>query len=190
MTALFGGGSGQSNQQKQITTAQTNSGLANLNTGASTTAEATSALQQPLDFFKALLSGDRNTIMSALSPEISTLSSQYNTGEQTAEEFAPRGGGRAATLESLPFQKAGQIETLVEGAQSKGATGVTDIGQLLGELGLNEQSLGLSGTGTAFNEAQAAKENAQTQQTAAGSAVGSLIGLLVGALPSKTSGGS
>ena len=99
-------------------------------------------------------------------------------------------GGRAATLENLPFQKAGQIETLVQGAQQTGATGMTNIGQLLGELGLNEQSLGLSGTGAAFNEAQAAKENQQQQQTAAGSAVGSLIGLLVDAFPSKTSGGS
>ena len=181
MPGLFGGGSGQSNQQKQITTAQTNTGLADLNTGSSTTAKATSTLQQPLDFFKALLSGDRNAIMSALSPEISTLSSQYNTGEQTAEEFAPRGGGRAATLESLPFQKAGQIETLVEGAQSEGATGETNIAQLLGELGLNEESLGFSGTGAAFNEAQAAKENQQSQQAAAGSAAGGLLALLVGA---------
>jgi hypothetical protein len=177
---LFGN-SGQSSAQKNLTNIESSTAQLGENLASTTLPAATSALQGPLNFFQALLSGDRKTIMSALSPEISTLSSQYNTGRQTAEEFAPRGGGRAAALQSLPFEESGQIENLVQGAQTEGATGVTQIAQLMGELGLGE--LGAStGAATSANQAiQSSVENQQQQQAATGTAIGSLIGLLVGA---------
>lgn len=120
--------------------------------------------------------------MSTLSPEVSSLSSMYDTGRKTAEEFAPRGGGRAAALEGLPFQKAGQIESLIGGARERGAAGVTGIAQLLGELGLGELGVGGQIAGSTFNQAEDAKRNQQQQQGALGAGIGSLIGLLAGAI--------
>jgi hypothetical protein len=178
--SLFGGG-GQTSEQKKLTTVQTQAAQTGLAAGQKTLPQGTDALQGPLNFFQALLSGDRNTIMSALNPEVSSLTAQYDTGRQTAESFAPRGGGRAAALESLPFQEAGTIENLVQGARATGASGVEQIGSFLAQLGLGELGTGSNIAGSAFNNIQTAKENQQQQQAGAGSAVGSLIGLLVGA---------
>lgn len=180
MPGLFGG-SGQTSAQKNLTNIQASTAQLGENLASTTLPSATSALQQPLNFFQALLSGNQQTIMSALSPEISSLSAQYNTGRQTAEEFAPRGGGRAAELEGLPFQEAGQIQNLVQGAQTEGAQGVTSIASILGELGLGELGASTSAASAADTEIQTSVENQQQQQAATGSAIGSLIGLLVGA---------
>src|ERR1700690_2771485 len=106
MSSLFSSG-GQKDEKKARTKTETQAAQFGLTQAEGTIPAATSALKQPLNFFQALLSGDRNTIMSALSPEISSLTASYDTGRATAESFAPRGGGRAAALEELPFQKAG-----------------------------------------------------------------------------------
>lgn len=180
MPGLFGH-SGQTSAQQNLTNTQASIAKTGETLGTQTLGTATSALQGPLSFFQALLSGNRQAIMQALSPEISTLSSQYNTGEQTAEEFAPRGGGRAAALEGLPFQEAGQIENLVQGAQTEGAQGETQIGSILSELGLGELGVGTQSASAADAEIQQSVENQQQQQAQAGAGIGSLIGLLVGA---------
>lgn len=180
MSSLFGS-SGQTSEQKALTKAETGIAQFGLGQAQQTLPAATTGLENTRNFFQTLLSGDRNAIMSLLSPEISTLSSEYNTGRQTAEEFAPRGGGRAAALEELPFAQANQVEGLVQGAQMTGATGVTQIDQLLADIGLGEMGGGTTAANAAFSNIETSKENQQQQQAAAGSAIGSLIALLAGA---------
>lgn len=177
MGGLFGGG-GQSGAQKRLTDVQTQAAKLGVSEATTALPEARTTLEAPLNFFQALLSGDRSTIMSALAPEIQTLSANYDTGRKTAEEFAPRGGGRAAALEALPFQKAGQIETLVQGARSEGAIGMEQIGSLLSSLGLGEIGVGTTAATAAQQDLQAAKQNQQAQQAAAGEAIGTVIALL------------
>jgi hypothetical protein len=178
---LFGGGSGgQTQQQKDLTTAQTDIAKFGLGEAKKNLPAAATALKGPQDFFTALMSGDRKSILNALAPEVDTLTSQYDTGRKTAEEFAPRGGGRAAALEELPFRKAGEINKMVQGARDKGAAGLTSISQLFGQLGTSELSGGTSAANSAFGNIQDAKINQQQQQAQAGQAVGALIALLVG----------
>jgi len=116
--------------------------------------------------------------MSVLNPEISSLTSQYDTGRATAEEFAPRGGGRAAVLEELPFQKAGAIENLIQGAQVTGAEGVSAISQLLGNIGLGEIGVTSSTAASTFGQLESAQQNQQQQAQQAGQAIGTVIALL------------
>lgn len=179
MSFLFGGG-GQTSQQKQLTGAQTDIAKFGLSEAKKNLPKAGDALSSVGNFFQALMSGDRNAIMNVLAPEVDTLTSQYDTGRKTAEEFAPRGGGRAAALEELPFRKAGEINKLVQGAQDRGAAGLTSVASLFGQLGIGELGGGTSAANSAFGNIQTAKENAQQQQAAAGEAIGSLVALLVG----------
>jgi len=163
-----------------LTTAQTDIAKFGLGEAKKNLPAAAESLKGPKDFFTALMSGDRKTILDTLAPEVDTLTSQYDTGKKTAEEFAPRGGGRAAVLEELPFRKAGEINKMVQGARTTGASGLESVAQLFGSLGTSELGGGLSAANSAFSNTQAAKENAQQQQAAAGQAVGALIALLVG----------
>jgi len=179
LSFLFGGG-GQTSQQKALTGVQTESAKFGLGEAKKNLPKAGETLSTVGNFFQALMSGDRNAIMNVLAPEVDSLTSQYDTGRKTAEEFAPRGGGRGAALEELPFRKAGEINKLVQGAEDKGAAGLTSISSLFGQLGLGELSGGNTAANSAFSNTQAAKENQQQQQAAAGQAVGSLIALLVG----------
>lgn len=184
MSFLFGGSSGgQTQQQKDLTTAQTDIAKFGLGEAKKNLPAATNALTAkggPLNFFQALLSGDRNAILGAIAPQVDSLTSQYDTGRKSAEEFAPRGGGRGAALEELPFRKAGDISKLVQGAQLTGAEGVSSVASLLGSIGTTEMGAGSSSASSAFNNIQTAKENQQQQAAAAGSAIGGLVALLVG----------
>jgi hypothetical protein len=176
---LFGGG-GQSKEQKGLTSAQTDISKFGLGEAKKNLPKAGEDLSKVGNFFQALMSGDRNAILNVLAPEVDTLTSQYDTGRKTAEEFAPRGGGRGAALEELPFRKAGEINKMVQGAQEKGASGLTSVASLFSQLGLGEIGAGTSAANSAFSNIQTAKENQQAQQASAGEAIGGLIALLVG----------
>jgi hypothetical protein len=184
MSFLFGGGSGgQTPEQKDLTKQQSETAKFGLSEAKKNLPKATDALtakKGPLNFFQALLSGDRNSILSAIQPQVDSLTSQYDTGRKTAEEFAPRGGGRAAALEELPFRKSAEINKLVGGAQMTGASGVESVASLLGSIGTSEMGGGLNAANSAFQNTQQAKENQQAQAQAAGSAIGGLVALLVG----------
>jgi hypothetical protein len=177
--SLFSSG-GQTSEQKELTKTETQAAKFGLSSAESALPTATKAISQPLDFFKALLSGDRNTVMQTLQPEISSLTSAYNTGRKTAETFSPRGGGRGASLEELPFKKAADISNLVAGARTTGATGTADIGAMLAQLGLGELGAGGGIASSTVNQLETSKQNQQQQQAAAGQSVGALIALLAG----------
>lgn len=183
MPSLFKGPPGPSSQQKALTAEETQAAKFGLSQAETTLPQATSVLQQPLQFFQALLSGDRNKILQTIQPAVETLTSQYETGRRTNQEFAPRGGGAAAAEQQAPFQEAGQISSLVSQAQGEGATGVADIGSLLANLGTSELGLGsqtaLGASSQLFQQQQLATETQQQQQQAAGGAIGSLLALLM-----------
>ncbi len=180
MSFLFGGGGGQTSQQKDLTKTETDIAKFGLGQAKENLPKASAGLSKVSDFFSALMSGDRNSILNVLAPEVDTLTSQYDTGRKTGEEFAPRGGGRGAALEELPFRKAGDINKLVQGAREKGAAGLTSVSSLFGQLGTSELGGGVNAANSAFGNIQDAKVNQQQQQAAAGSAIGGLIALLVG----------
>lgn len=167
-----------SGAQNDLTKQEAQASKFGLSQAEGTIPQGTAALQAPLNFFQALASGDRNTIMGVLSPEISTLTSQYDTGRSSAEEFAPRGGGRAAALEELPFQKAGAIENLVQGAQTTGVQGEANIGAMLSNLGLGELEAGGGIASQTVGQLQNQQQISNSAGASSGAAIGSLIALL------------
>lgn len=180
MPALFNSG-GPSKTQNALYNTENQAMQFGLSQGEATIPQATQGLTSSMNFFQQLLNGNQNALSSVLGPDINTLTSQYETAERSSSEFAPRGGGATAANEEAKFTEAGQIQNLFSSARTTGAQGVTEISQLLAQLGLGEIGEGTSGASTLASQLFSQQQNQQQQTAAAGQAVGSLIALLVAA---------
>src|SRR5207245_2627957 len=95
-----------------------------------------------------LLSGDRQEMLQAVAPEVNAIRGQGATGRRALSQFAPRGGGTTAALAEEPFRESGQITNLLNTVRPEAAKGLTQLGALLGNLGVSEigqAQLGLIG---------------------------------------------
>lgn len=101
-------------------------------------------LEQPINYFSKLLSGDRQSMLSAVAPEVNSIVGQYDTAKRAAAQFSPRGGGRIQQLENLPYQQQGQITGLLEQVRPEAAQALTKISGMLQQLGIDESALGAS----------------------------------------------
>lgn len=183
MSSLFGGTPKPSAEEKNFTAAQTRAVNLGVTGAEQDIPAARSALSLPLDFFKKLLTGDRKVLEETLSPEITTLHKQYESGRKTAAEFGGRGGGTNAAIAESRFKEAGDVSALVHGARKEGATGLTDIGQILANLGVGEMGGAVSGSSSGASRLSAEREaeaqrRAQTQM-AAGQAAGQIIAAMI-----------
>lgn len=166
----------QTKSQKSATDATTN--LTNVETSGAKfgLGEAEKNLPAASNFFQSLLSGNWNDVMKVIQPEADSLTAQYTQATKSAEEFAPRGGGRTATLANLPYEKANALSQLVGQARSGAATSLAQIGEA--EFG---ESTGAAGTGLSGSSQLSADANQQVeQQQQAGESAGALIALLAG----------
>ncbi len=110
--------------------------------------QARETLQAPLDFWKTILGGDRQEMLSVLAPEVNTIVSQYDTARRSLTNLAPRGGGRSAIQAESRFEEANVIQRLLQESRRMASREVADIGGRLTTLGVSE--LGIS-TGAAGN---------------------------------------
>lgn len=178
MPSLFGGGGGQTKQQKQLTGVETDIAKYGLSQAKSTIPAATSGLESSLNFFQTLLSGDRNAIAALESPDIMNTEQQYTAARTTADEFSPRGGGATAASEESRFSEASDIAKLFTSARATGAAGVSQISEMLANLGLGELGASTTAANQGFQNIETSKENQQQQQGALGAGIGSLVALL------------
>jgi hypothetical protein len=179
MPSLFGGGGGQTKEEKALEQAETQAIQLGLSEAKGTIPQATAALQDPLKFFQALLTGDRATLMSVLGPEITSLTSQYDTASRAASEFAPRGGGRTAALQTTPYKEAADISGLIGQARQTGAAGVESVAGMLSQLGLGELGVATSTAAAARGAAETEQQTKIAAQQQAGQGVGELLALLL-----------
>lgn len=95
---------------------------------------ATPALQNSLNYWQTLLSGDRTAMSQALGPEIQ----QYSQGQQNAltnmSQFAPRSGARATMIGEMPFQSAQTIGNMFASLRPQAAQQVGALGSTLGSM--------------------------------------------------------
>lgn len=147
-------------------------GGADINAGLST-------LQIPKDFWTKIASGDRTTAMSALTPEIGTISSQYQGARKAASEFAGRGGGRAAGLEESRFKEGSDVQGLLSKLRTTGMDKLTGISGILQQLGLakSAESVDLLGMATSAQTGKA--QMAAQSQGQIGQGVGQILGALM-----------
>ena len=137
--------------------------------------QAEGDLGQAANFWGPLLNGNRNAQMSAVGPEVSNISSQYQAARKAAAEFSGRGGGRMAGLQSSRFQQVGATTNLLNSLKPKAAEGMTDIGKILAQLGIDAGHLGDSMTGPIQGGI-----NAQNQQQGQlGEGIGKILGTLL-----------
>jgi hypothetical protein len=100
---------------------------------------ASSNLDAAANYDLGILSGDRSKILATEAPEISSLLSSYDAARKSSGELAPRGGGRSAYLNELPYKEAGDVNKLVEQARPAAAKNLTETADAQAYLGESEQ---------------------------------------------------
>lgn len=133
-------------------------------------------------FFRKLLSGDRTETTQALSPEIQAVKDQYDSTKRSISEYGPRGGGQVAAIGQASEKEAGRIGGLFSTARSRGAAGLGQVGQVLGQLGLGGLNLASSSLGDILHTLvaeQGVEAGVSERKSAALGGLGSLIGSLI-----------
>jgi hypothetical protein len=156
------------------------------NTGLNNSNADTNAGQNDLGtaagFNSKILNGNRSSIMSALSPQIASITGQANQAKkQQASLGTARGGGTNAGNQQQQQQVQGAISSVVGGAQPQAAKDMASIGST--ETNAGQQALGTAG-GAAQNLTGDAADSYQTtsaQNSASGAAAAQLAaGLIFG----------
>jgi hypothetical protein len=162
------------------------------NTGMNFLNQARGTLAGPSNYFQQLLSGNQAATTQALAPDINRIRQQNQGILQATNSLAPRGAGRSGTLFNLPFQTSANVSGLYNQVRPQAAQGLTQIGGLLGQLGLGAGGLGAN----YFNSGNYAAgllgglgNQLEKQRTEAGSAIGGLLQSVLGKINIPGGGG-
>lgn len=130
------------------------------------------------NFYRPLASGDANAINSFLAPERRAINQGYQSTRDQIARFAPRGGGKVASLVRADVDRQGKLSDLNFGARRAGAEGLSQVANQFGQLsglGLQGTGQGLgalgnasSGAGSIFGQLQNSQNNALSQQRLGG----------------------
>jgi hypothetical protein len=101
---------------------------------------AETALQPALKYTQGLLKGGP-AAMQAIAPEVGATQAGYESGRQALSQFAPRGGGRAATIAELPFQQQRDVTNLLSQARQFGAKLAPELAGHLTQIGAGRTGL-------------------------------------------------
>ncbi len=103
-------------------------------TGQNLIGMGTGAVQQPINYWSSILSGNRGMMTSALAPEISQIGQGYQQAGRTSQALMPRGGPSAEVLGNMPFQQQRDVSTLFQQARPQAAGALANLGTgLLGQ---------------------------------------------------------
>ncbi len=143
---------------------------------------ARETLAGPLDFWKTILGGDRQEMLSALAPEVNTIVSQYDTARRNITNLAPRGGGRSAIQAESRFEEANVIQRLLQESRRRAATEVSAIGGQLTALGAAELGAATGTTTNLINSLLAKREQDIGTSSSIGAGIGDILGQIIGAI--------
>lgn len=146
-----------------------------------------STLNPVIDYWSRLLGGDRSSITSLLSPELTRIGEGYNTARRTLFSLAPRGGGTSSLMAELPFAQQRDVSNLFATARPTAASNLLDVSRTTGALGtgLFDSTLSaLSGSQRGASSALDALLQRRQQNIGIGEAVGkgifSIVKLIAG----------
>src|SRR5947208_1730502 len=88
-------------------------------------------LGESAKYYEGILSGDRQKALETVAPEAGSILSAYDTAKRAASEFSPRGGGRNAALQELPYRESGDITSLLQKVRPEAAKELTAISEFL-----------------------------------------------------------
>lgn len=189
---LFGGGGGDDQSASAnasldpLITKLRSSSDATRAQGDALSSMSSEALAPVLDYFKKLVGGDSQALLSATTPERSRVIDQYDTARKNLSEFGGRGGGSNAAQASSRFNEATDLSTITATARNNAVNSLGSIGTNLAGLGLSADQLASADLNEVISavlgeqqlDAQKRGQNLSAL-SGLGEGVGSLIGLLL-----------
>jgi hypothetical protein len=121
---------------RSITNYQAPTGMKTFGQGQQDTQSGLSDLHPALDYFRRLLSGDREALASATQPQTDQIAGQFQQIRQMFSNNGSRGGGQTSTLAQMPFTQQRELADLNAQARNNAAG-------TIGQLGLGESGIGL-----------------------------------------------
>lgn len=113
------------------------------NSGLATTAQGSSTLASPLNYWQKIMSGNRPAVMSTLAPETNAIQQQNDASRrQAAASGTARGGGLAAPMQQQQSDMMTQVNNMLFGARSQAPGQISQIGQTQANIGLNTAQIG------------------------------------------------
>lgn len=138
------------------------------NTGVPLITQGAQTLQAPLDYYNKLFSGDRTTASNALGPALDTQKNNEQTMLQNVNKFAPRGGGRTATVASSDTARSAELTKLLQGLKPAAGDALTSAGLNLANMGSSlvggGTNINQTGLSTLLSQAQTAKQSQLANQ--------------------------
>jgi len=111
-------------------------------------AESAPARQAAMDYYMALLKGNRPEALSAVAPQVNQVMSQTAQARKAIEAMPP-GGARDKALRDLALQEAALKTQIYSGSVPQAATALTAIGQWGTQTGLGGYGQASQGFGSA-----------------------------------------
>lgn len=150
-------------------------------TGKSIYQSGVNNLDEPINFLKNILGGDRSSVQSFLGPQIDPIVQQFDQIRKSVAE-GPRGGGTASSLVQQPEKETGLISNLISEARKMAVGNLSSAAEAKAKLGQGQQELGLN----TENAAQAGALNMRSQDV---SEHGQMLGV-IGQILSQLIGGA
>ena len=174
LSSLFGGGNKQTTaEQKQIQdlfTQVTERSDQQAKAGKQDRKQFRKALDPVSAWLQKIVGGDRTEIMAAEGPEITAKSEQYDAVSKAIAQFAPRGGGRSATLSNVEFAKARDIGDLFAKARPMAAEGLERVASIYGAQSATESGNATNSLATVLSGALGLRQQDIQRGLAAGQA--------------------
>lgn len=154
-------------------------------------AKAGAGYDEALNFYKTIMSGDREELLKLL--DTTQVTKAYDEQARQNYELAPRGGRRAATAANLDFSKMSELNKLLQYLRGQAPGQIANISQLLSgqaasRLGTAVNSINaVTGLRTGIEQSNAEIQQREADRKAAliGSIIGSAGTVLGGWLGSK-----
>lgn len=110
---------------------------------------ATSSYDTSLDFYKKLLTGSNEDLLSLINADEFTKSADES--EAAAYSLGGRSGSRAATLAGVNESRAGDLNRMLTSLRASAPGEISTIGQAFANMGAQQLSAGAGGLSSASN---------------------------------------
>lgn len=151
-----------------------------LDSGKQGQAQGQQQLGQAGDYWSKLLTGNRSDIMSAMQPEISSVTGQGDAARRQQSALGTsRGGGTNALNQQAQTKEQAQISNMVAGARPQAAQQVANIGTAELSNSGNLLGLGNNAAGNLTSNATNSYKVTSAQNQAQGQAAGQIASALL-----------
>lgn len=174
-----GAGTGATDATAALTQTATDAGARSKQLGAA----GDQSLQQVVDYYSKLLTGNADAIAQATQPERARVIDQYDTARDAIAKFSPRGGGTTSASAYSRIAEANELADVTGRARQGAAPALAQIGQAEQGLGLSAAQLQSSDLTTLIQKTLAERGldlQSRGQNLATVSGLGETLGTILG----------